>query len=353
MEIAALYMPQDFNRRPRTLHYLHQYKCTEFRRLLLYGGVMVFKDILQNAYRNFLELHTAMYILSSPKYVQDEKLIAVAKLILNAFVANSSTVFDDSFVVYNVHSVKHLADECRDNGPVDEFSAYKFENLGTVRKVLRSREKPLQQLANRDFECKGWLLSSERDLHDDVLLDRPRAIKEREDYEGDQWLKITLSGYKLSVESSYCCFNTIDGEVVKLSNIIHCPDGQITLAGYKFSRLQNYYTYPINSSEIGIFKVDQLQKVKKYWNIFKFSQKCVLLPSSDEEYFSLWLSFFTDDGQPSSLEVVPTKWFCDEGKVSLFYPPNALHAKRLAMALEDPDPKTWSKIENIKFHYSY
>lgn len=59
--------PQDFARKPRSLSDLAFYKATEFRRLCLYNGIVVFAqhpDI--NVYKHFLLLHCRIYILASP-----------------------------------------------------------------------------------------------------------------------------------------------------------------------------------------------------------------------------------------------------------------------------------------------
>ncbi|KAE8741244.1 hypothetical protein FOCC_FOCC013231 [Frankliniella occidentalis] len=78
-------MPHDFSRRPRPLQYIHQYKCTEYRRLLLYDGIRVFKgNIPSNAYRNFLLLHTGLYILSSPTFVKEDVWLNVAREVLDS-----------------------------------------------------------------------------------------------------------------------------------------------------------------------------------------------------------------------------------------------------------------------------
>lgn len=47
-------------------------------------------------------------------------------------------------VSHNVHSLFHLVDDVRRFGPLDDFSAFKFENyMQTLKKLLRKSEKPL------------------------------------------------------------------------------------------------------------------------------------------------------------------------------------------------------------------
>jgi len=78
--------PQDFNRKPRNFNELHYYKATEFRRLLLYDGIVVLKDHLnENIYKHFLLLHCAIFILSSPSLVQT--FCHYAEKFLNIFIS--------------------------------------------------------------------------------------------------------------------------------------------------------------------------------------------------------------------------------------------------------------------------
>ena len=59
------YMPSDFHRKMRSLHYFEQYKATEFRQFLLYLGPVVLKNkINYEYYNNFLSLHFGIYCLA-------------------------------------------------------------------------------------------------------------------------------------------------------------------------------------------------------------------------------------------------------------------------------------------------
>ena len=81
MEALVPSFPSDFNRKPRTLLEISRYAGTEFRRSLLYDGVLVFRDHLhENVYKNFLLLHSAMYILCSPEHYQNKNALAHALL---------------------------------------------------------------------------------------------------------------------------------------------------------------------------------------------------------------------------------------------------------------------------------
>lgn len=58
-------------------------------------------------------------------------------------------------VVYIVHSLCHLAEQCLNHGPFDSFSAFPFESyLGKIKKKLRSSNKPLAPLSRRVSEMR-------------------------------------------------------------------------------------------------------------------------------------------------------------------------------------------------------
>lgn len=54
-------------------------------------------------------LHCGIYILASPFH---QTLNNFANKLLRTFIEHATTVFRDKFVVYNVHALCHLADEC-------------------------------------------------------------------------------------------------------------------------------------------------------------------------------------------------------------------------------------------------
>lgn len=97
-----LYMPSEFCRRPRSLSDIDRYKATEFRQILLYTGVVVFRDILPDQlYQHFMLLSCAMYCCLSSRlcYMYCE----FANKLLVSFVEYAEKVYGTEFLVYNVH----------------------------------------------------------------------------------------------------------------------------------------------------------------------------------------------------------------------------------------------------------
>lgn len=149
------YIPEEFNRKPRTLLELARWKATELRTFLLYLGPLVLQDNLDRAiYENFLLLHTAVTILVSSKHVSS--LLSIAKGLLLTFVKHSKEIYGLEFLVYNVHMLTHICQDVELYGSLDKISAFPFENyLGQIKKLVKSPSRPLEQIYNRLQELKS------------------------------------------------------------------------------------------------------------------------------------------------------------------------------------------------------
>lgn len=138
-------------------------------------GPVVLKPLLPAShYKHFLVFHVAVRILASPQHYHEYNVSA--KDLLRYFVQEFSELYGKKQLVYNVHSLIHLADQCQDHGPLDQFSVFPFKSyLGRMKMLLRSSNKPLSQLSRRISEqaliqepsqaatatCEAWRL-----LHD-------------------------------------------------------------------------------------------------------------------------------------------------------------------------------------------
>lgn len=140
-------IPIEINRKPRSLSELPRWKATEFRTLLLYLGPLVFKDVIDEAiYQHFLLLHCAITILISKKHISTFTCSFADKL-LQTFVNHCEKIYGLQFYVYNIHMLCHLSDDVQRFSPLDEFSAFAFENyLGQLKQKIKSPNKPLQQI---------------------------------------------------------------------------------------------------------------------------------------------------------------------------------------------------------------
>ncbi|XP_067614083.1 uncharacterized protein [Eurosta solidaginis] len=138
------YFPSEFSRRSRDLDELGNWKSTEYRQFLLYSGIFVLKDCIpDNLYYNFLLLHCAVRLLSCEKSCKVES--NVANEMLKEFVKLFNNYFGTNLISFHVHGLLHLSDCVKQFGPLDSFSAYKFENIMQyIKKLIHNPSKILQ-----------------------------------------------------------------------------------------------------------------------------------------------------------------------------------------------------------------
>ncbi|KAJ8978092.1 hypothetical protein NQ317_018958 [Molorchus minor] len=141
------HVPLEFNRRPR----IKRWKATEFRQFLFYTGPITLKGRLSNErYINFLTLHISITILSCKKHFKD---LTYSSDLLKYFVKTFKILYGSEHISHNVHNLLHLTDDVKILAPLDEFSAFPFENyLQSILKTLRKCDRPLAQIIKRHSE---------------------------------------------------------------------------------------------------------------------------------------------------------------------------------------------------------
>lgn len=149
LEALRNVIPDCFVRKPRGLQDLERWKATEFRQFALYTGKIVLKGVLQqDLFEHFMAFSTAMCLLVSPQLAVTHS--AYAHDLLTYFVERGRILYGQRFLVYNVHSLLHLAADVVNHGSLDNFSAFQFENkLQDIKRLVRSGRNPLIQVANR------------------------------------------------------------------------------------------------------------------------------------------------------------------------------------------------------------
>lgn len=272
----AAFCPSDFNRPPRALDYWKMYKGTEERRLCLYDGLLVFKDILQeDVYKHYLLFQAAMYILCSPVLVN--LMCDYAHELLLIFIRHSAVLYGNKFVVYNIHSLCHLSQECKDHGSLDNFSAFVFENfLKSLKSCLKSCYKPLHQVAYRELERTRKIpvkLSGGRK----TLSLSQMYINADEQINGSHFRCLSIGNVKLKIGHKDSCFRTSEGNIYVLINIVR-RGNSVLIIGNKFHQVEDYYTYPLASSILGILKVSNLDDVRHVIPVENVKSKCWLMP---------------------------------------------------------------------------
>lgn len=144
-------LPTDIKRRLRTLEYVSYWKATEFRTLLLYVGIIIFKDILdEEAYTHFLYLSLATRFYSCEKYVRQTKYKEIARKLLSMFCNSFVNMYGKEEVVSNIHNISHIADDVDRFGSLNSISTYPFENhLHDIKMRIQPSKNAIEQITRR------------------------------------------------------------------------------------------------------------------------------------------------------------------------------------------------------------
>lgn len=284
-------IPCEFSRKPRSLDEFSRFKATELRMYLLYiFPIILKKNMSVDCFKHFMSLNIAMIILLSPDH---SSYVSYARDLLNYFVNSFKDIYGGHFISHNIHGLLHVVDDYERYGPLDNCSAFPFENyMQTLKSFIRKPDKPLEQVVLR-YQERGQLIkiakinSTNKDKHALVghHVNGPLIFNTK----SPQYNTLILNNFKFKSKieaDSYFCTNK--NEIVKLINIAHSLEThQVILIGKKFKCMQEFYNQPIKSSHFGIYIVKNLSDTLDCWEIsdikkkvmlFSFENKLIVVP---------------------------------------------------------------------------
>ncbi|KAK6493020.1 hypothetical protein HHUSO_G2484, partial [Huso huso] len=271
------FLPREFARKGRSLAEIDRWKATEFRTFLLYTGPVALKGKIPDAlYYHFLMLHVGITILCSPLLCTQYCDYAEELLVL--FVQQFASVYGN-IVVYNIHGLVHLANDVRKFGPLQNFSAFPFENyLQIIKRMIRKPKYPLQQVIRRlsEKKCAGQSKQLKRGC-------------KKEHFSGPlpanilpcfrQFKELHMDTFMISVNTGDNAI-LVDQNIFLVKNII-VVDDVTSLVCQKFSVKVPFFQYPVDSLKINIAFVKDPQHYIVHLPVPDISAKVVLLPYND------------------------------------------------------------------------
>ena len=244
-------LPREFQRKIRPFNEFSYFKATEFRTTLLYTGPLFFKNILGDCYyKHFCLLHFAIYVFISPSY---EHVYENAQFCIQQFVLQLKGLFGSSSCTFNSHSILHLYDFVKELGPLDNFSAFKFENyLQLLKRRIKSGSFVVQQTINSMVDIRAMY----RDCTVNPL-------------------------YVSSMYPNNCAIVNNNSRLVPILVSSVNESNNLLLSGIELNFVDDIYDYPYPSRNLGIGKY-----VKSDTFLFDvhFVNKCVLFIDSDNHY---------------------------------------------------------------------
>lgn len=255
------YSPSEFQRKPRGIEELPRWKATEFRQFILYYGPIVLKNIIHDdVYYEFIILHVAYRLITTPKHFQSN--MDNANELFKLFVENFSKIFGDTSITFNVHSTLHLTQCVSDYGLTTNFSAYCFENfLQYMKNRIRNPSKILQQI--RNLFSKTPLNVKKKTLKFNKL--RNGKIMS---YQSNNFFLST------STPNNFCCIKPYIPIIITGFS----DDNEHLVKGIKIQNLRNFFEEPVPSSSIGIQVGDILTAQEESFEISNVYCKLAAFP---------------------------------------------------------------------------
>lgn len=280
------YIPAEFARKCREVFTVLRWKATEFRLFMLYVGPVVLKNILnEQKYVHFLEFHCAMRILLNPNLCKEQELRQFAKDILKHFVQSTEILYDKNFIAHNFHNNIHIADDADYfidklvNFSLDTISAFPFENyMQSIKRKVRARNRSLEQIGRRlgeimSFESENPTVKPQDHVFPKLFFPHNAGPGCRRQYRG-----AALPLFKITNNAPDNCCGTADGVIIQVANVAFSDHLQVPIiVGREFVNKRDFYNVPIESSRVGIFKVEQLSNLKA-WPLSQITIKYVQLP---------------------------------------------------------------------------
>ncbi|XP_022164968.1 uncharacterized protein LOC111029998 isoform X1 [Myzus persicae] len=270
----------DFVRKSRSLFEVGRWKAVELRFFLLYSGPVVLKAKLNDeCYSHFMSLSIAMIILLSPNH---KSLVNYARHLLDYFVKQFQNLYGEYLVSHNVHTLLHLCDDYDKFGPLDQCSAFIFENhMKELKSFLRKPEKPLEQVINRYSEINSISVNTFKNiqLNEKPVLKRLHTNGPLMDnIFGVQYYSLFFCNIHIVIrkqKESDSFILTNNGEVVKCLNIIEI-NNNILILGKKFYHVTPFFIEPINSTILDMYQVKNMSETLNYWNITDIKRKMMI-----------------------------------------------------------------------------
>ncbi|KAF0713151.1 Uncharacterized protein FWK35_00036376, partial [Aphis craccivora] len=258
------YIPSDFVRKTREIQEVSRWKATELRLFLLYIGPIVLKNIISdNCYNHFMSLNISMIILLSPNL---QHYLPYAEELLEYFIKTFEILYGREHNSHNIHGLSHLCDDFKYYGPLDNCSAFPFENyMKELKSKIRKHEKPLEQVINRYSEIYSHnsLSLSKNPINHPILLLPHNNGPLINNLNGCQYKKLIWKNIQINTrfdKDSHVL--TTDREVFKYLNIVK-QKTDIVLIGKHFKTKTLFHDKPTDSTEFDIYIVKDLAQSLK------------------------------------------------------------------------------------------
>lgn len=286
---VAKSMTLEFQWRPQNLLKCEIFKGKEYRYVLLYGGLITFKDILPfDHFTNFLNLSCAIRILSCPEMAKDETWLKRAEALLFNFVHFLKNSIGKEHCVRVVHGLLHLTDDVRRFGHLDAFSAFPYESfLASIKYLLKSPGMEIEQVIKRYSEQE----SAE-------AFSRPQNLRDREGQLGkqhyagptlspcNQYTYVIISEFIITCKHPNNVVLLKSGDIIVVNNVVK-KDKKVFLVGRTFNKHENLFVKPLESTSLNIVLASDLSRNNQEYCSSLLHKKCFPFETQEGKFIVL------------------------------------------------------------------
>jgi len=217
----------------------------------------VLKGILpDDVYLHFLSFNVAMAILVCPSLVQEHS--KYANDLLQYFVEKGRALYGQEFLVYNTHTMLHIASDAENFGCLENCSGFMFENyLQSLKKMVRSGRHPLIQVSKRLEE-----MSKQKQI--------PNNTNEQ----------------KISTKARDCAYILSGGQCCE---ILQEPDKEERVLCRVYSKPCPLFHSPCTSFLIGAYKYNQKNNTIKWIPTSELTKHAIKINAEDRNVIFLSL----------------------------------------------------------------
>lgn len=220
-------LPSDVNRQLRSLKFTKFFKATEFRTILLYVGMVIFRDFLsEREYEHYLRLCLAVRLCSCKTYVRLDNLKKLVRVITSEFCTGYVDLYGKSSIVSNIHNISHIPDDIEHFGSLNEISTYPFENfLRDLKLNTQPSKNPLEQVTRRIVEKTIDMKNKPLNFFS-VQIDRQTWVPElkyefkTEGMVAFKFIRITPNVFLSSRKSGDSWFITNEDRIIKMKFVV-------------------------------------------------------------------------------------------------------------------------------------
>lgn len=282
------YLPTDIHRQVRSIEFTSYYKATEFRTILLYTGMIIFKNCLPKLiYEHFLRLCLGVRVCSCRTYIRRKKSLDLAQILFSRYCKDFVTFYGNDSVVSNIHNIGHILGDVETSGSLNDINTYPFENfLREVKLRVQASKAPLEQITRRVVELSFDLESKPLnmmniELESKIWTPELKYENKMSANSSFEFIRVKPNVYFSSRKIGNSWLITKKSEIVQFKYAIKKKNTYF-ICGQELKNKTNFFTIPYTSGNSDIYLCNQDREGDKFYEVTEIKSKMICIPFEDQ-----------------------------------------------------------------------